>query len=94
MNVSRKLAYNKKEEHLILQVNVASIIELGTQSKIRHSNTSVYFFIANTNKVESNKMMQINFKTFKIKVLIFILIYLLSILRLEATLTLNVPKQL
>ena len=44
---------------------------------------SVYFLIANTSKVESNKMMQTNFKTFKIKVLVFIIIYLLSSLKIR-----------
>ena len=44
---------------------------------------SAYFFIANTNKVESNKMIAMSFRTFIIKVLIFIFIYLLSFSRLE-----------
>lgn len=35
---------------------------------------SVYFFIANTSKAESNKMMAMSFKTFIIKVLFFIFI--------------------
>ena len=35
---------------------------------------SVYFFIANTSKVESNKMMQMSLRTFIIKVFIFIII--------------------
>ena len=39
---------------------------------------SVYFFIANTSKVESNKMIAMRFKTFMIKVFVFINIYLLS----------------
>ena len=39
---------------------------------------SVYFFIANTSNVESNKMIAMSFKTFIIKVLIFININLLS----------------
>jgi len=45
---------------------------------------SVYFFIASTNKVESNKMIAMSLRTFKIKVLFFIFIYLLSFSRLEA----------
>ena len=44
---------------------------------------SAYFFIANTNKVESNKMIAMSFRTFIIKVLVFIFIYLLSFSRLE-----------
>ena len=42
-----------------------------------------YFFITNTNKVESNKMITMSSKTFIIKVLIFIFIYLPSFSRLE-----------
>ena len=34
---------------------------------------SVYFFRANTNKVDSSKIIDNDFKTFKIKVLVFIL---------------------
>jgi len=52
---------------------------------------SVYFFIANTSKVESNKIIQMRFKTLTIKVFIFIYIYLLSFLDRRMTLTLNVP---
>ena len=80
MNMTRRLAYNKKEEHLISQVNVASkLFELTLYQCWK----SVYFFIASTNKVESNKMIAMSFKTFKIKVLVFINIYLLSFTRLE-----------
>jgi len=59
----------------------------------RHSKLSVYFFIANTNKVDSSKMIEMRFKTFIIKVLVFIYIYLLSF-RLEADTLLNVPKEI
>jgi len=52
---------------------------------------SVYFFIANTNKVDSSKMIAMRYKTFITKVLVFIIIYLLSYW-LEATLISNVPK--
>ena len=44
---------------------------------------SVYFFIANTSKVESNKMIAMSFRAFIIKVFVFINIYLLSLSRLE-----------
>ena len=54
MYVARELAYNKKEEHLKLQVNVASKNRLDTLSK----QMSVYFFITSTNKVRSDKMIQ------------------------------------
>jgi len=63
----------KKEEHSILQVNVASKIGDDTLSKQK----SVYFFIANTNKVDSSKIIEINLSTFIIKDLNFIFIYLL-----------------
>ena len=52
---------------------------------------SVYFFIASTNKVESNKMIAMRFKTFIIKVFVFINIYLLSVKDWRTTLTSNVP---
>ena len=53
---------------------------------------SVYFFIANTNEVESNKMIATSLKTLMIKVLVFILSNLLSSRRLEVdTQQLNVP---
>ena len=64
--------------------------KVDTQSEMM----SVYFFIANTNKVDSNKMMHMSFRTFKIKVLIFIIIYLLSIIEWRMTLTLNVPNKI
>ncbi len=54
MYLARELAYNKKEEHLKLQVNVTSKNRLDTLSK----QMSVYFFITNTNKVRSDKMIQ------------------------------------
>ena len=54
MYLASKLAYNKKEEHLILQVNVASKDRIDTLSK----QMSVYFFITDTNKVKSDKMIQ------------------------------------
>ena len=55
------------------QVNVSSNkIRIDTLSVLK----SVYFFIANTSKVESSKMTSMNFKTFIIKVLVFIFIYL------------------
>ena len=79
MYLARELAYNKKEEHSIRQVNVASKNRLDTLSMLK----SVYFFIANTSKVESNKMIAMSFRTFIIKVLVFINIYLLSFSRLE-----------
>lgn len=44
---------------------------------------SVYFSIANTNKVESNKMIAMSLRTFITKVLVFINIYPLSFPRLE-----------
>ena len=53
---------------------------------------SVYFFIANTNKVDSNKMIVMNLRNFKIKVFVFIIIYLPSIIEWRTTLTLNVPN--
>lgn len=39
---------------------------------------SVYFFIANTNKIENSKIAEMSFKTLKIKVLTFINYYPLS----------------
>lgn len=71
MNMSRKLAYNKKEEHSILQVNVASNkIRFDTQSEMKEC----HIFIAITNKVRSNKMIAMYRRTFMIKVLFFIFI--------------------
>ena len=87
INMSRKLAYNKKEEHLN-SVNVTSKIWVDTLLK------SVYFFIANTSKVRSNKMIHVYLKTFIIKVLILIYIYLPSKKEIEATLKINVSKAL
>ena len=52
------------------------------------------FFIANTNKVDSNKMIVMNLRNFKIKVFVFIIIYLPSIIEWRTTLTLNVPNVL
>ena len=63
-------SYNKKRGTFNSQVNVASIISVDTLSM------SVYFFIASTSKVESNKMIAMRFKTFTMKVLVFINIYL------------------
>ncbi len=63
MNIASDLAYNKKEEHLILQVNVASLkFGFDTLSK----QMSVYFFITNTNKVRSDKMIQMYLKSLSI----------------------------
>ena len=73
MYLARELAYYKKEEHSIRQVNVTSKNRLDTLSMLK----SVYFFIANTSKVESNKMIAMSLRTFIIKVLVFIDIYLL-----------------
>ncbi len=71
MNMSRKLAYNKKEEHSILQVNVASNkIRFDTQSEMKEC----HIFIAITNKVRSNKMIAMYRRTFIIKVFFFIFI--------------------
>ena len=55
----KKTSYNKKEEHLKLQVNVASKNSVDTLSK----QMSVYFFITNTNKVRSDKMIQMYLKS-------------------------------
>ena len=70
----------KKEEHLISQVNAASKY-LGLT--LDQSWESVYIFITKTNRVESNKMIEMSFRTFIIKVLVFINTCLLSFLRME-----------
>ena len=89
MYVARNLAYNKKRG------TFSFISECHLKNFwLRHLSVwmSVYFFIANTSKVESNKMMQMDFKTFKIKVLVFIIIYLPSSLKFGGdTQQLNVP---
>ena len=57
MYLARELAYYKKEEHSIRQVNVTSKNRLDTLSMLK----SVYFFIANTIKIESNQIIAIIF---------------------------------
>ena len=69
----------KKEEHSILQVNVASKkLSIDTQSEMKEC----HIFIAITNKVRSNKMIAIRRRTFIIKVLFFI-VSILSFSRSE-----------
>ena len=66
----------KKEEHSILQVNVASKkFSVDTQSEMREC----HIFIAITNKVRSNKMIAIRRRTFIIKVLFFFYPFFLKI---------------
>ena len=55
------------------------LIELDTLSK----QMSVYFFMTNTNKVRSDKMIQMYRRIFMIKILFFININLPSFSRLE-----------
>ena len=62
----KETSYNKKEEHLILQVNVAS------KNQIWHSVNECHNFIAITKLVRSNKMIAIRRRTFMIKVLFLI----------------------
>ena len=53
MQVMKETSYNKKEDHLILQVNVILLMGVDTLAM-----QSVYFFITNTNKVSSDNMIQ------------------------------------
>ena len=73
--MSRKLGYNKKRGTFVSQVNTTSKNGLDTLSV--QKSESVYFFIANTSKVEINKMIATSFRTFITKVLVFTDIYLL-----------------
>ena len=77
----------KKEEHLISQVNVSSINGFDTLSMLK----SVYFFIANTNKVDNSKMIAMSLRTFITKVLFFILSTSFLLQDWRTTLTSNIP---
>ena len=72
MYLARELAYNKKETIQFLYVECPP-------EWVWHSNiVECLFFYAKTNKVDSNRMIHMNFKNFKMKVLVFINICLLS----------------
>ncbi len=55
MYIARQLAYNKKEEHSILKVNVYLIMSRDTRSVMKEC----HFFITATNKDRRNKMIAI-----------------------------------
>jgi len=69
INMSRKLAYNKKEHSVC---NTECLPKRHLSRHLSHR-LKCHFFIANTNKVRSDKMIEMYLKNFIIKILFFIL---------------------